>query len=375
MKRTNGEGSVRKLPSGRWQARLAVTMEDGTMVRPPGTYPTKTAALAALRELKRQADMGRPITVTDATVRAWFDHWEAEVLPASVPAVSTADQYRSLIRTHALPVLGSKRLPAVRPSLVEKLVHGLDRSPSTRRSLYAALRKMFAAAERDGLIPRNPVAQVSRPTLPRAVPRAPALDDVRKLLDQANGTRWEHFALLVATTGGRRGEVLAIRWEDVVQDARGQHFVQLGEALVRASDGLKRRDPKTSAGWRRVPLPAIAVAALKAQRRMQAEDRLRHGPEWIESGYVFTTPLGGAIEPRNASRAWAKLAEDAGVADPGMHALRHYVATVLLSTGSSAREVADQLGHSSPVVTLELYAATIPESQRAAVERVAGMLG
>ena len=113
---------------------------------------------------------------------------------------------------------------------------------------------------------------------------------------------------------------------------------------------------------------------MKRQRRAQAAERLAAGSAWIDSGLMFTTPLGGAMEPRNLSREYAEIAKKSGLPE-GIHALRHYVATVLLDGGSSPREVADILGHSSPMVTMEIYAASVPESRRAAIERAASLLG
>jgi integrase len=118
----------------------------------------------------------------------------------------------------------------------------------------------------------------------------------------------------------------------------------------------------------------MAVAALKRQRRAQAQDRLAAGSAWIDSGCVFTRPLGGALDPRNLSREYAEIAKAAGLPE-GLHVLRHYLATVLIDGGASPREVADILGHSSVMVTLDLYSATIPESQRTAIERAAKRLG
>lgn len=372
-KRSNGEGSLEQLPSGSWRGRISVMGEDGKLVTRRVTRSKPGEVLTELRRLRTEADKGRSIAQdTRVTVKAHFETWEEKVLPTQVrPA--TADLYRSLISTHALPVLGDKRMAAVKPSHIESLVHGLDRSQSTKRSLYAALRKLWGSAVRDGIVSRDVVSEVARPSLEGRKPESPSVAHVRALLAAAQGTRLEPLVLLLATTGARRGELLACRWSDVETRPDGS-YLHIRGSLGRASDGLRIRPPKTISGTRRIPLPMLAVAALAKQRRQQAAEHLAAGSAWIDSGHIFTTEVGGAMEPRNASRAYAALAAKAKVPAPGMHALRHYCATVLLDGGSSAREVADQLGHSSPVVTLELYAATIPEHQRAAVDRAASLL-
>lgn len=373
-RRTNGEGTVDRLPSGKHRGRVAVIDRSGTLVRRTVTRATKAEVLEEMRRLKTAADSGRSIRQGPQTVRAFFDYWEATSLPVSV-GPATADLYRSMIRTHVLPVLGDRRMISIKPSQVEALVHGLKRSESTCRSVYAALRKMWAAAVRDGVISRDVVAETRRPSLTSRRPEAPGLKDARALLTQVKGTRLEPLVILLATTGARRGELLACKWSDVEVTDEGQ-FLNLARSLTRTkSDGLRVRALKTNASTRRVPLPSLAVDALRRWRVAQTEERLRAGSAWVDSGFIFTTPVGGACEPRNVSRDYAVLARAAGVEALGMHALRHYVATVMLDAGSSPREVADQLGHASVMVTLDVYAATVPASQRAAVERVAGMLG
>lgn len=372
-KRSNGEGTVDRLPSGRYRGRLAVMGDDGRMVRRTVTGATSKEVRDRLRDLRIAADKGKPITEGRETLRQYVEHWSATVLLVSVRQ-STADQYAGLLAAHVLPVLGDKRMATIRPSDIEILVHGLQRSQSTKRSVYAALRKCWAAALRDGVVPRDVVREVARPTLEAYRPTAPGVSDVKALIAAAKGTRLECLVILLATTGLRRGELLALRWSDA-QESDGVMYLSVSGSLTRASDGLRRRAPKTNAGTRSIPLPALAVSALRRQRAQQATDRLAAGSAWVESGYIITTPVGGACEPRNVSRAYAAMAEKAKVPAPGMHALRHYAATVMLDGGSSPREVADQLGHSSPVATLELYAATVPESQRAAVERAAALLG
>lgn len=261
--------------------------------------------------------------------------------------------------------------------MVEGLLAGLrkSRSASTTRSTYAAFRACMDTAVRDGLIAANPVSAVDRPRASRPVPRTLTVEHVKSLVAQARRTqdcRIEHLIVLLATTGLRRSEALGLEWADI--DLEGGQL-EVRRALVRDSEGLQRSEPKSAAGLRNFSLAPPAIESLKRQRRKQREQRLRAGSAWIDSGYVFTTPDGGAMEPRNVSREYAELASKAGLPDTGMHALRHYAATAWLASGkATVRDVADALGHSSPTITLEIYTSAIPEAQTAAINAAAAVL-
>ena len=185
------------------------------------------------------------------------------------------------------------------------------------------------------------------------------------------GSRIQPLIMVPASTGLRRGEVLGLRWVDVDLDTS---MMRVSGSLSRTTAGLSRKSTKTGRD-RSVALPPVAVKTFKAQRAMQAAERLAAGSAWIDSGHVFRSPEGTAMEPRNVSRAYADLAMKAKIEDKGMHAVRHYAATAWLSSGAATvRDIADLLGHSSPVVTLEIYASAIPAAQRAAIDSAAAAL-
>lgn len=127
--------------------------------------------------------------------------------------------------------------------------------------------------------------------------------------------------------GLRRGEVLALRWVDV--NLKTGELAVTGN-LTRSSAGLVRGAPKTHRGQRNVPIPAAVLKALKTQQRRQKTELLA-AKVWVDDGLVLTNEIGGAVEPRALSRAWAGWARAAGLADRGTHTGRHYAASTLLA--------------------------------------------
>jgi Site-specific recombinase XerD len=273
------------------------------------------------------------------------------------------DQYETLVRVHAVPVLGNKPIKSVKPSHLRELLAGVDRAASTKRSLYAALADVFACAVTDGLLASNPMRQVKRPAQAQRVERDLTATQVRDVLIATERHRWRPAMLILATTGLRRGEALGLTWNDVDLDA-GLLWVR--RQLVRTSKGLEWGPPKSRSGVRAVPIPPVVVAELRAHKTSQKRARLTAGPLWHDLDLVTTTDLGGMVEPRNFSRWYATIAEKAGLPDTGMHALRHYFATVAIGEGGSPVDVAKLMGHSSATVTLNLYANAIEEAKNAA---------
>jgi integrase len=114
---------------------------------------------------------------------------------------------------------------------------------------------------------------------------------------------------------------------------------------------------------------------LRRRRTAQKEDRTRAGDQWTDSGLVFTTELGGPVDPRNLLRVMESAAKTAGVGGVGVHTLRHSAAVGWLESGVHIKAVADLLGHSSFAVTGDVYGHTSDDTARAAVDGRAGKLG
>ena len=365
-------GSMRRKRKG-FEFRFQVPAPDGTSTRSASVYAsTEAACIARAREVLARIEAELPARDSaesfDALVNTWTKTW----LPHQGRRQSTVDQYETLVRVHAVPVLGNRPIKSVKPSHLRELLAGVDRAASTKRSLYAALADVFACAVTDGLLASNPMRQVKRPAQAQRVERDLTATQVRDVLVATERHRWRPAMLILATTGLRRGEALGLTWNDVDLDA-GLLWVR--RQLVRTSKGLEWGPPKSRSGVRAVPIPPVVVAELRAHKTAQKRARLTAGPLWHDLDLVTTTDLGGMVEPRNFSRWYATIAEKAGLPDTGMHALRHYFATVAIGEGGSPVDVAKLMGHSSATVTLNLYANAIEEGQKRSAAAVARSLG
>ena len=313
-------------------------------------------------------------------------HWRATALAASSRAESTKAQYANLARKHLEPPpLGSISLDRLRPSDVEALILAMRTrtksrgdcevralSDSTIRSTFGVLRLALDGAVRDGLLARNPAAAVSRPGIERRDAKYLSAADVAKILNAAQGMRYHPALILIAATGLRRGEALALRWEHL--DLR-TGTLRVAATIGRVGKDLLTSTPKTERSRRTVPLSPAVVEMLKKHEGEQAAERMTAASLWEDHGLVFCTETGHPVEPRNLLREVELAAARAGMEGVGVHSLRHAAATAWLESGTHIRAVADLLGHSSVSITGDIYAATADDTTRKAVDGLSISLG
>ena len=133
-------------------------------------------------------------------------------------------------------------------------------------------------------------------------------------------------------------------------------------------------NPKTPAATRTLPLTDRMVKALQHRRAIQAQERLRAGPSWVEHGFVFTSSIGTPLDGRNALRWWHELTERSGVGRRRFHASRHTAATLMLDAGVPLEVISKILGHSSLSVTADIYAHIKPSATRSAADSLRRVL-
>jgi integrase len=372
--RADGEGTITKRADGRWQGRLSLGVgPDGQRRRLSLYGRTRIEVVDKMRAARTRVADGLPPTDSAGTVGAYLRWWAESILPGTVRE-TTAYGYWRLIETHLLPRIGHHRLGRLAPAHVHDMLRDLEaegRGPNTRRNVRAVLRRALAHAERWGLVPRNVAALVDAPRGTTKTDDALDLEGVKQLIAGAEGDRLEALWLIAVTVGLRKGEALALTWNDVNLNA--------AEVTVRGTlrrlpgRGLTVNAPKSERGARTVALPSIAVEALRRRRQTQRLERMavKH---WTDTGYVFTTEVGTPIDPDNLQRAWRKLTARAGLGVLRFHALRHTAATLALDRGVPLEVISRQLGHAGYAITADVYAHVGRSAQRDAADAMQAVL-
>lgn len=340
-----------------------------------GTFATRKEAEKAERDALSERDAGIDLAPGVVTVAQLLERYLTRCRTKGL-SPTTIDRYGQLERTHITPTLGGLLLRKLRPAHLTALyaaVADAGAAPKTVHHVHGLLHASLNWAVEHQLVVRN-VADVVAGDLPK-VPRSPAKAltpaQATALLNAARPTPWYAFVALALCVGTRRGELAGLRWERVDLEAA---TIIVACARVRTSAGPIDKSTKTDA-VRTVPLNATAVAALRAHRAAQNEERLAAGTRYCKEDYVFANPLGKPWHPTSITNAFGRLARIAGIPPSRLHDLRHTAATWLLRSGVDVATVAAILGHSVVSTTLNTYAHVLPGADVSAVATIDAQLG
>ncbi len=391
----------------RWRLRFYLGRDpDGKRNIYTKTFERKKDAEAEERRLGRQKDMGALVRPSKEPLADYLVAWLDNVKVGRVRA-RTLHDYRGMVRRYlqeppeGAPPVGKIPLNRLRPEAIEALYSYLwtdrDLSPRTIQYLHAVLRQGLSYAVKTGALARNPTDHVKPPTRARegqAAPgkamRAMSKEEAAKFLEAAREDRYRALWAVLLTGGLRPGEALGLLWQDVDLEGGKLH---VRRALTRRGiEGWKLVEPKTARGRRVVVLPGVTADALRAHRRVQAEERLQAGAEYEAhegGGFVFATPFGAPLDGANVNRrhfrrvmAAAELGTWEGEGKrkrfrPAfrMYDLRHTCATLLLLAGENPKIVSERLGHASIALTLDTYSHVLPSMQEEAAAKLEAMFG
>lgn len=357
-----------------WVAAMEAGRENGIRKRIIRKAATKREALAKLEEAKRTLREAGTVPDARTTVEQYLTRWLEKTAPNRVKE-STLEGYRSMVNTHLIPHLGSRRLDQLTAGDVEGMLSAMakgtkDKKPSsawTRRQARAVLSGALETAKRDGHVTRNVAAQATPPRIERSVDDDTlSREEVAKLLEHLADDRLAVAAELALRLGLRRGEILALRWPDV--DLKAGNLRVRGTLKWRSRTEWYVDTPKTKAGDRVVPLTDHLVDRLKAHKRAQAAERLAAGDQWQNLGFVVCEPVGVPLTGRKLLTWWKAALDAAGLADRPFHATRRTAVTLMAEAGVPLQVAANIVGHASIRMTADVYNRVQPRAQKSAVD-------
>lgn len=241
-------------------------------------------------------------------------------------------------------------------------------APKTIRRCHSLIRIVLGQAEKEMIIPYNPAKRAtpppSRPTRPSDCLQP---EQLREFIDaiEREPIEIQTMLMLFVVTGCRRGEIYALKWENV-DFASGR--IKIEHSLNYLPHvGVYEGETKTS-NTRYISLPQETVSLLRRYRAWQAERRLSEGDQWIESGYVFTAKNGGHKNPASFNGILRNFCIRHGLPAINPHTFRHTAASILLSNGIDVLTVSKMLGHAAPSTTLNVYGHAVEEAKRKAAE-------
>jgi integrase len=337
---------------------------------------TKKDAEARLTQLLQELNTGTFVEATKITVADYLKRWLADYAAHNVSR-KTYERYEEIIRLHLIPAIGAHRLTELKPLHIQEAYSAALRngrrdgkgglSPQTVLHHHRILREALQQAARWQIAVRNPADAVEPPRVLKQEMRVLNEQQTVKLLEEAAATRWFIVIALAVTTGLRRGEILALRWEDIdLDNAR----IQVRRTLEQARGGLGFKEPKTDRGRRQVALGPEMVEILQRHRLGQIKERLALGQEYKNGDLVCARLHGTPLDPAEVTAAFSKLIGSLDLPRIRLHDLRHGHATHLLRLGIHPKVVSERLGHSGVAITLNTYSHVLPGMQEDAALRL-----
>lgn len=362
QRRNKGEGSIVELPNGKVRATITLGYQivDGKrkQVRKTSVEESRQAAVKKLKAWQKEQDEGKiEVPQSPITVKELVDRF-LEAKERSVRA-STYRHYEMSMRLNVVPFIGDYLVTDVTTDVIDDLVgrwiEKKNMEKVTIKTQRAILKVLFKMAVDKGYIVKNPVADTSRVRVPHKEMKTLSQEEAKRLLGFAKEYSEPMYLLilLALTTGMRRGELLGLCWDCVLDDK-----IRVWRNLIQTKEGPKLDEPKTTAGRRTISVAKDVVEKLQVMRG--------------DSEYVFRwNGWGDNTTFSRVADAFREVLKRAGISGFRFHDLRHTHATQLISQGVDIKTVSKRLGHEDIKTTLDLYAHWLPENDQRAAELMA----
>ncbi len=377
-KRGNGEGSIyQRKEDNKWVGSITL----GDHKRKVFYGKTRKEVQEKMKVALHEQQQGTLVKSTPQTVAQFLADWLENTHRRRVRP-RTYERYSEVIHLHIVPVLGHYQLQKLTAQHVQafytkKEDEGL--APTTIHYYHSVLHNALSTAVKWGLISKNVCDLASPPRKERYEIKPLTVEQAQTLLATVRGHKWEALFTLALATGMRRGELIALKWQDINLKTG---TLQVVRVLTRVPTNMPKREhvyveaePKTQKSRRSVLIAPFALEALKQHRVRQLEAKLKAGPFWQEHDYVFCTLHGTHLNPNHVVEEFKLLLKKAGLPDIRFHDLRHSAATLLLSLGVHPKIVQELLGHTQISMTMDVYSHVLPSMQQDAISRLNTALG
>ena len=366
---------VRKREDGRWEGRIVVGHDEKGLPKTKNVLAkTKSECSAKLNALKASlqgpSEPKQRKPNADMTFGAWLDRWYQRECKPHIRPKTQAD-YENRIYQHIIPELGAIPLARLTAADLQQFYnrlkdggrllrvdqYGPGLSDRMVKSCHVTCRMALDQAVAQGLILKNPALSCKAPVTRPKEMQVLTGEEIQRLLIQAKEDGCFELLLLELTTGLRRGEILALRWDDL--DFR-TGTLRVERQVQRIQGKLAVSQPKTRASCRSILLPAPVLEILAQYRQS------------VSSHWMFPSPKkeDSPLDPAAVRKKLSAVLKRAGCPAARFHDLRHTFATSALEHGMDVKTLSTVIGHVSSTTTLNVYAHITDEMRQKAADKI-----
>ena len=371
-RRKRGEGSVHLRKDGRWEGRVVVGYDEkGLPITKNVLAKTKTACLDKLKALQETCSgQSTEKLQPDVTFGGWLDFWCQNYSKPRLRPKSQLDYENSIYR-HIIPMLGNIPLSKLSANdlqqfyaqmkkggrLIRAQIYGEGLSDRMVRACHTRCLTALDRAVADGLIRFNPAADCKLPGQALKEMNLLMREEMQRFLIQAKEEGYYELFLMELATGLRRGEVLALQWDDLNFNT-GELRIQ--RQVYRANRELLVSTPKTKAALRTIVLPLALLGVLEEYRQQ------------VSSRWMFPSPAkeDSPLDPATVRKRLQTILDHAGCRKVRFHDLRHLFVTTALENGMDVKTLSPLIGHVSAKTTLNVYTHVTDEMRQTAAAKI-----
>ena len=303
--------------------------------------------------MMNQLSNGGIKTASAMRLSEWLKQWYTLYLP-NIEHL-TRESYIERIEHRIIPVLGAAQLKSLSAAMIQRWVNEMkeELSPKSVKNVFIILKAALNKAVELKMIETNPCTGVVLPKMQKYQGDAYSQEEIQQTLNLAKGTDMYLILLLAFSLGLRRGELLAITWDDVdFENAEitinKSTFNDKGERIVKT--------PKTVSGIRTIPLGKNLLNELKVAHRKYLENKLLMGSNFDNSNLIICQENGSPYHTDSFSNKWKRFVKKHNIRYIRFHDIRHSNATALIAAGVDIKTVQKRLGHSDISTTMNIYA-------------------
>lgn len=357
-----------------------ITIEGGTdpvtgeRIRQYVTFKgTRRQAEVEKNRLVAEVSGGNYVINTSPTLLStWMQQWLC--LYCNNLSVTSINGYEGQIKRYLDPYLGKIPLRALKNEHVQSWINKLlenGLSPKTIRNVYMNLQSAMTKAKHLKMINDNPCEGTVMPKREKIKYNIYTVEEINNMIEKAKYTDMYFPLLLESMSGMRRGELLALRWEDIDLEKK---VIHVHRNRVYAGGKVYEKRPKTESGIRDITFGDHMKEQMIAEYERYLSDKEEYGILFHDDGYVIRQWNGRPYHPQSWKCKWQRFTDAHNLEHIRFHDLRHSHATALIENGVAMKAVQHRMGHSNISTTMDIYAHCTTKMQQDAGDRIDELL-